>query len=72
MPPCNPSSKNGGCVAAHAFTPLPQYLADEISISFLRLSVSDMSNQFHWVSTQGFTANAELDCKEQYDTGGGG
>ena len=36
-------------------------------MSFLRLSVNDLSRWFHWAADNGFTAISELDCKEQFN-----
>ena len=36
-------------------------------MSILRLSVTQTASWFHWCAENGFTAIAELDCKEQFN-----
>ena len=46
-------------MCAQAFTRLLQYLVSEIPMSFLCLSVTDMSAWFHLTAQQGMTAICE-------------
>ena len=54
-------------IATGAFTCFLNNLVREIPMSFLRLSITKMSAWFHWCAENGFTAIAELDCKEQFN-----
>ena len=58
-------SKTSLRVATAAFPHLLQYLVQEIPISYLLLSVVDMSQWFHRCHREGL--KAELDCKGQFN-----
>ena len=53
-------------VAARAFTRLLKYLVQEVAMSFLTLSVTELSSWYHWCANNGFTAIVEFDGKEQF------
>ena len=49
------------------FTCFLNNLVREIPMSILRLSVTEMASRFHRCAENGFTAIAELECKDQFN-----